>query len=814
MSTTGSTTLHLAPLCISAVIAVVVPSFGLSPHEVLVLVNRNSSDSMEVANHFCSLRDVPLGNRVDLDLPTKVMAPRSQISSREFQTLIWEPTLAYIEKHGLGDHILAWVYSVDFPTTIHTRPPMSLQGMTLLGGQAPDPDVITKGNYMSPFYAGPDRPNGIKLPTRPFSRHSFRSFVQAPVPSFSLGHIGSRGTTVVEVIENLRRGASSDHTNPTEEIIFFENENIRSTCRAWQYPAVIEELESLGITAKIATQFPDKRTSFLGLFLGAAKTPSLQSYEFVPGSIAEHLTSHAGNFDAYLQHKCTRWLRNGVTASSGTIAEPYALWSKFPHARLFAHYAKGCTVLESFFQAIRCPLQTFLVGDPLAAPFAPDLSVELTVDVKGSALTLHVSPDLSRKSAEQVYDLFLDDRPYAFDLSALPKQVPIQDLSDGYHQLRVVVATDAATRTTVTDSVGFVLKRKERKMTFRTLPERLSLRKPITIPYSISGTPDQVTLISGTRRLDQSANHEGTFTLDPAHLGLGPSSVQVQASYPDGKVITSEPTELEVFRPKQPIVRFQTDVDEQHVQVNPDVTSDSAQVEWAWFRSLSGTNSALDDPFRVVGGDLKLTKDRFRLTSTSSSHALCLTHAGKKRNWKQIHAELVTPGAGNSTYAGLVFNVYDDGQFDYFGMQGRDSAWIFASFKHGKRSKIHDSRGRYFPLKRWTDLVVRETKEGLEGVVDGQVLLQWSGGKLDRRGIGVMAQEKSVVFRQLWASPLFLEKSEGKVRRNGELHLRSIPLSDTPFFCLAWDGASFAKKQLTAVDFSAKQAPNAIQNEP
>ena len=805
MNPTGTKTTHWIVLCLSVSITVARPASGLSPHEVLILVNGNSSDSSEVANHFCSLRDVPLVNRVDVELPTRVMGPRAQISPTEFRTLIWEPALAYVKKHGLEEHILAWVYSVDFPTTIQTRPPMSLQGMTLLRGQSPDSDVIKKGNYVSPFYAGPDEPNGKMLPTRSFSRHSFSSLVQAPIPSFSLGHVGSRGTTIEQVIENLRRGAASDHTKPTAEIVFFENENIRSTCRAWQYPGVIEELQSLGVAAQRASQFPDKRTKFLGLFLGAAKIPKLQSHQFVPGSIAEHLTSHAGNFDAYLQHKCTRWLRNGLTASSGTIAEPYALWPKFSHARLFAHYARGCTVLESFFQAIRCPLQTFLVGDPLAAPFAPDFPLKLSVKVKDSALTILVSPDVSHRSTAHVYHLFLDDRPYALDLPTLPNQIPIRDLADGYHQLRVVVETKASVRTSVADTVGFTLNRQDRVITSRPPPKTLSVNNPVTIPYTVSGKPDQVMLISGTRLLDQCAPKHGALTLDPAHLGLGPSWIQVQASYPDGEVITSERTQVEVAKPARPVVRFQVDVNDESVAVVPELTADSVEAEWAWFRSLSGQNVTQNIPFRVIGGDLTVTKGHYRLKANSSSHVLCLTHTGKTSgNLKQIYAELVTPGAGNSTYAGLVFNVRDGEHFDYFGMQGRDSAWVFASFKNGRRTRTHGSRGRYFPLKRWTDVIVRETEKGLEGVVNGQVLVGWRSGKLDRGDIGVMGQEKLVVFRQLWMSPPFLEESDEKVRKNGELRLSSIPLSDTPFFCLAWDGVSFAKKRLTSVDFSVR----------
>jgi hypothetical protein len=87
--------------------------------------------------------------------------------------------------------------------------------------------------------------------------------------------------------------------------------------------------------------------------------------------MADHLTSAAGAFDTTDQTKLSLWVRHGVTATSGTVTEPYSAWVKFPSARLYAHLASGCTTIESFYQSVRCPLQILPVGDPLAAPWRP-----------------------------------------------------------------------------------------------------------------------------------------------------------------------------------------------------------------------------------------------------------------------------------------------------------------------------------------------------------------------------------------------------------------------------------------------------------
>jgi hypothetical protein len=99
---------------------------------------------------------------------------------------------------------------------------------------------------------------------------------------------------------------------------------------------------------------------------------------YLPGAIAEHLTSAAAIFGWSKQTKLTEWIRAGATASSGTVTEPYAIWKKFPSSHIFVIYADGCTVMESFYQSIRCPLQQLIVGVPLAAPWAEPAEVKIT----------------------------------------------------------------------------------------------------------------------------------------------------------------------------------------------------------------------------------------------------------------------------------------------------------------------------------------------------------------------------------------------------------------------------------------------------
>ena len=139
---------------------------ALGPHEILLLVNQDSPASLEIANHYTRLRRIPPANVVHLSLPGKVFDARSQMDPDEFTRYIWEPANRFARERGLEDHILAWVYSADFPIRITSAVPVSLQGITLVRNRLPDPESIKRGTYRSPLYAGPDGPRGLLLESR------------------------------------------------------------------------------------------------------------------------------------------------------------------------------------------------------------------------------------------------------------------------------------------------------------------------------------------------------------------------------------------------------------------------------------------------------------------------------------------------------------------------------------------------------------------------------------------------------------------------------------------------------------------------
>ena len=105
---------------------------------------------------------------------------------------------------------------------------------------------------------------------------------------------------------------------------------------------------------------------------GLATVPDLGSVQFVPGALADHLTSYGGVLDGTAgQMTALAWIGAGATASYGTVSEPCAHPQKFPNPQvLLLNYIQGATALEAYWKSVAWPQQGLFVGEPLAAPFA------------------------------------------------------------------------------------------------------------------------------------------------------------------------------------------------------------------------------------------------------------------------------------------------------------------------------------------------------------------------------------------------------------------------------------------------------------
>jgi uncharacterized protein (TIGR03790 family) len=348
-------------------------ALALGPHEILLLSNGNSPDSVMVAKEFAKLRQVPEINVVRLNLPVPAAGQPAEVTPDDFTRLIWSPASRAAQERGIENQILAWIYSTDFPVAVKTSPELSIQGLTFLRNRQPDPAGVGQGTIASELFAGPDRTGATAAHlTRTLDVARDWLGQEMPLPSMMLGFTtGPTGNKKETVVQCLKKGRASDSTFPRGVIRFVTSGDIRSTCREWQFFGARQELLGMGIRAEVVDALPSGASDILGVMMGTANLPGALGRGYLPGCMAEHLTSAGAVFHSPDQSKLTAWIEAGATASSGAVSEPFSIWEKFPAARFYVHYAAGSCMIESFYQSIRCPLQILLVGDPLASPWAP-----------------------------------------------------------------------------------------------------------------------------------------------------------------------------------------------------------------------------------------------------------------------------------------------------------------------------------------------------------------------------------------------------------------------------------------------------------
>ncbi len=738
---------------------------ALAPHEVLVLVNANSPESIRVAREFARLRQVPDINIAYLSLPAKALDPPAECTAEEFTKHIWEPANQFLRSRQLETQVLAWVYSVDFPVRITTDPPVSLQGITFVRNELPPSDMIQSGQWKSPVFAGPDKPDGPMAPSHSMNWFRAMGGDRCPIPSMMLGFIGSRGSDMDQTLACLRRGAEADGAMPDGTVYFISNQDIRSKCRAWQYPAAIAELASLGIRAEDAPAVA-KDSRVMGILSGVPTTLELLfrgPATYLPGCMAEHLTSCGAMFDNNPgQAKLTQWIRWGATASAGTVTEPRAIWTKFPNARFFAHYGRGCTLLESFIQAIGCPLQILLVGEPLARPWARSPTVRLKQGLLSdttNVLTFTATADPDSTDTFMQYQFLLDGR--VFRSPAAPRnqaQVDTTMLADGYHELRAMAWPDDPVRQNSPYAVtNFTADNRGRAVALSGIApgERMPVWQSRGVRIETMGKAERTGLMQYGRVVAEGPASGAATRVELSALGPGTQSLQPYAQYADGETVVGAPVSFMVTEELRGAVVIQRLVEPDGsivLEVPPGVE------EVAWFESFelappgptkTATGGALS------GGNAAVISGSFVFDPTNTFDT-CVWDIPRSASIREIEVGMgVNPGGGAhiaEQTLGLVFNRRDANNFDFFGLCGDTSAWVLGRYRKGQLERI-SSRGRFIHPEVWHTLSVRAERGGVRGYVNGQPMCFWPGGRLGEGEVGVVAGQARAFFKDLRVSP-------------------------------------------------------------
>ncbi len=175
----------------------------------------------------------------------------------------------------------------------------------------------------------------------------------------------------------IARGVAADGSlglrgSPPVAAYFVKTSDAARSVRAPLFPpAGLFRREGVDVRVE-TTQAIENARRVLIYQTGLARVPGLETIGWVPGALADHLTSYGGQLDTDSgQMSSLDWIASGATASYGTVSEPCAHTPKFPHPQvLLQHYLQGATALEAYWKSVAWPQQGVFIGEPLAAPFA------------------------------------------------------------------------------------------------------------------------------------------------------------------------------------------------------------------------------------------------------------------------------------------------------------------------------------------------------------------------------------------------------------------------------------------------------------
>lgn len=315
----------------------------LEPKHVAVVYNMNDPDSTEVARYYIQARQIPEKNLIPVKLPVK---GGGNVGPAELN-----PLKASIEAQ-LTDEMQVMVLMWNTPNAVRCN---SITSALSLGFDEKQCENGCGAGKPSPYY------NSSSL--MPYRDHKIRPSMLLP-------------TDDVELAKALidRGVLAGFNLNEATGYFLRTSDKERSRPRERFFPPDFSTVNSRKLRLRSPkTDHIQNKKDIMFYLTGQSEVKYLDTLNFLPGAIADHLTSGGGGVGHYkkgTQMPISEWLRAGATGSYGTVAEPCNYWQKFPNAQvLLSHYLAGETLIEAYWKSVAWPAQGLFVGEPLAAPY-------------------------------------------------------------------------------------------------------------------------------------------------------------------------------------------------------------------------------------------------------------------------------------------------------------------------------------------------------------------------------------------------------------------------------------------------------------
>ena len=391
-------------------------AFGLEPNEILVIANRNISDSSQVGRYYCEKRNVPYENILYLHLGNR---PIESMSRKAYEEQMAQPVRReLVRKRTLGQiRCLLTTYGV--PTKIGQREPLkgredelkhleqsfkqqeekikqlklddssnktkaanelnqSKQTLAMLKQQIDyikgretnasvdsELSMVLAGDYE--LYRW--QPNKLKGDT---SGLDFETLMVSRLDGSSC-----------EIAMSLVDKALEAEKAGLKGVAYVDSRGLKDD-KFGSYGYYDQSLRDMAMLTAALTEMPVKEERTGELFApGSCPDTAIycgwdsngkyvDAFDFVDGAVGYHIASSEAVKlrDPNGAQWCTAMLRDGITATLGPVAEPYL--HSFPEPKLFfAELYKGTCLVEAYYRTK--PFNSWmllLIGDPLYRPFS------------------------------------------------------------------------------------------------------------------------------------------------------------------------------------------------------------------------------------------------------------------------------------------------------------------------------------------------------------------------------------------------------------------------------------------------------------
>lgn len=535
---------------------------GGGPSGFLVVYDQDDPVSVVVANHYQQVRGIPERNMLPVSMPTSLEGGNTWKLIETLRALIAERELA-----GQIQGIALAGYTPLGARPVQGAGMISLASMLYNAPNCTDPKLFPPVDTNTAFRMPPATPTICLNGYTPVNGKTY----------WPVSHVGPTDRAALSpraALSSITAARAADGVKPDGVIYWPLNGDIRSRTREHEIAQVTPLWDKMGIKYSVLDGvWVKNRSDILGGVVGIAVTDVAQNNHYLPGAWVDHLTSFGGVLVDNWQMPCTDFLLAGAAGSAGTMAEPYAIAGKFPHAHIYTHFRNGASLAESFWESIQMLNEILPVGDPLMQPFATFPKVTVTTPKAGTTangtvkIAVSVVYPVERAAAvagaqDTILELFIDGRkvkigdPAETVKATLAKNdftLDTTSLADGWHEVRVVAyATDAVR--TQGETVLPLMVNNRRQTVQLTGPPRVDYTQPNAFMVA-TGNLANVTGIAlrANGRTLATAPGAGAITVPgTAFPFAGTCTVYALATLADGMQISSAPLAVTVEWPGVP----------------------------------------------------------------------------------------------------------------------------------------------------------------------------------------------------------------------------------------------------------------------